>query len=202
LRDAHEYVEAPRITLRESRPSKKFSNYMALMSNIIDSKPFSAQEGANQHVWCDAMVEEYTSVMKNDLWDIMPRLEGKSVVSSRWLYKIKQSVDGSIENYKARFVVRGSQKEGVDYKETFALVAWYISIRSMMSLVSIMGWRIHQMDVKKTFLNGIIEEEVYIEQPQGFEISGKESHVCRLKKALYGLKQALRAWYSRIDGYL
>jgi hypothetical protein len=71
-----------------------------------------------------------------------------------------------------------------------------------MSLVSFMGWRIHQMDVKTTFLNGIIEEEVYIEQPRGFEVSGKESHVCKLKKSLYGLKQAPRARYSRIDGYL
>jgi hypothetical protein len=72
-----------------------------------------------------------------------------------------------------------------------------------MSLVSFMGWRIHHMDVKATFLNGIIEKEVYIEQPQGFEISGKESHVCRLKKSLYGLKKAPRAWYnSEIDGYM
>jgi hypothetical protein len=109
----------------------------------------------------------------------------------------------SIEKFKARFVARGfSQKEGVDYEETFAPVARYTSIRAVMSLVSFMGWRIHQMDVKTTFLNGIIEEEVYIEQPQGFEVNGKESHVCRLKKALYGLKQAPRAWYSRIDGYL
>jgi hypothetical protein len=107
LRDAQEYIEAPRSTLRESRPSKKFSNYMELMSNNIDSKPLSAQEGANQRVWCDAMVEEYTSVMKNDVWDIVPRLEGKSVVSSKWLYNIKQGADGNIENYKERFVVRG-----------------------------------------------------------------------------------------------
>jgi hypothetical protein len=149
------------------------------------------------------MVEEYTSIMKNDVWDIVPRPEGKSVVSSRWLYKIKHVADGNIEKFKARFVVRGfSQREGVDYEETFAPVARYTSIRAVMSLVSFMGWRIHQMDVKTTFLNGIIEEEVYIEQPQGFEVSGKESHVCRLKKALYGLKQAPRAWYSRIDGYL
>jgi hypothetical protein len=90
----------------------------------------------------------------------------------------------------------------VDYDEKFALVARYTSIRAVMSLVSFMGWRIHQMDVKTTFLNGIIKEEVYIEKPQAFEVNGKESHVCRLKKALYGLKQASRAWYSKIDGNL
>jgi hypothetical protein len=72
----------------------------------------------------------------------------------------------------------------------------------MMSLVASMGWSLHQMDVKTTFLNGAIEEEIYIEQPQGFEVHSKNTHVCRLKKALYGLKQAPRAWYARIDSYL
>jgi hypothetical protein len=86
--------------------------------------------------------------------------------------------------------------------ETFALVAKYTSIRSIIAIASAMGWKLHQMDAKTAFLNGVIEEEMYIEQPQGFVIHGKESHVCRLKKALYGLKQAPKAWYARIDGYL
>eukprot|EP00253_Pinus_taeda_P002301 PITA_02301 len=141
--------------------------------------------------------------MKNDVWEVEPRPEGKSVVTSRWLYKVKHAADGSIEKFKARFVAKGfSQGEGVDYEETFAPVARYTSIRSIISIAAEMGWKIHQMDVKTTFLNGFIQEEVYIEQPQGFEVHGKESHVCRLKKALYGLKQAPRAWYSRIDTYL
>jgi hypothetical protein len=115
-------------------------------------------------VWQDAMVEEYTSIMKNDVWDIMPRLEGNSVVSSRCLYKIKQVADDNIEKFKARFEVRGfSQREGVDYEENFVVITKYTSITSVMSLFSFMGWRIHPMDVKITFLNGIIEEEVYIE---------------------------------------
>jgi hypothetical protein len=108
-----------------------------------------------------------------------------------------------LTNTKVRFVARGfSQKEGEDYDETFAPVARYTSIRSIISLVASLGWNLHQMDVKTAFLNGVIEEEVYIEKPQGFEVHGKESHVCRLKKALYGLKQAPRAWYARIDNYL
>ena len=124
-------------------------------------------------------------------------------MSSRWLYKIKHAVYGSIEKFKARFVVRWySQREGVDYEETFVLVSMCTSIRTNMSLVSFVGWRIHKMDVKTTFLNRIIEEEVYIDQPQSFEVNGKESHVFRLKKNLYGLKHELRGWYSRIDGYL
>jgi hypothetical protein len=176
---------------------------MVLMSSIIDVEPSSFEEATDQQVWWDAMVEEYTSIMRNDVWDIVSRPEGKSVVSSRWLYKIKHVADGSIEKFKVRFVVRGfSQKEGVDYEETFSPVTRYASIRVVISIASVMRWRIHQMDVKTTFLNGIIEEEVYIEKPQGFEVHGRESHVCRLKKSLYGLKQAPRAWYSRIDGYL
>jgi hypothetical protein len=71
-----------------------------------------------------------------------------------------------------------------------------------MAIAAEMGWKIHQMDVKTSFLNGLIEEEVYIEQPHGFEVFGRESHMCLLKKALYSLKQTPRAWYSRIDSYL
>jgi hypothetical protein len=124
--------------------------------------------------------------MKNDVWDIVLRPEGKSVVTSKWIYKIKHATDGSVEKYKARFVARGfSQVEGIDYEETFAPVARYISIRTIISLATSMGWRLHQMDVKTTFLNGEIEEEVYIEQPDGFVIHEQKSHVCRLKKALY-----------------
>ena len=82
------------------------------------------------------------------------------------------------------------------------LVARYSSIREVISIVAEMGWKIHQMDMKTTFLNGHLQEEVYLEQPQGFEIHGRDSHAYRLKKDLYGLKQASRAWYSRIDTYL
>jgi hypothetical protein len=137
------------------------------------------------------------------VWEVVPRLEGKSVVTSKWIYKIKHAADDNIEKYKVRFVARGfSQKEGEDYDATFALVAKYTSIRSIIVIASVMGWKLHQMDVKTTFLNGVIENEVYIEQPQGFVIHGKEFHGCKLKKALYGLKQAPRAWYARIDIYL
>ncbi len=159
------------------------------MSKLIDAEPATFEEAISQQVWKDAMIEEYDSIMKNDVWDVVPRPKGKPVVSSKWIYKIKHSTDGRIEKYKARFVARGfSQAQGVDYDETFAPVARYSTIRSILALSAMMGWKLHQMDVKTAFLNGKIEEEVYIQQPLGFEIHGKESHVCRLKKALYGLK--------------
>ena len=149
------------------------------------------------------MTEEYQSIMKNDVWDILPKLENKSVVSLKWIHKIKHATDGSIEKYKARFVARGfSQKEGFDYEERFVPVARCMSIRTIMALASMMKWDLHQMDVNTSFLNGVIEEEVYIEQPQGFKVEDRRTHVCKLKKALYNLKQAPRAWYGRIDSFL
>jgi hypothetical protein len=90
---------------------------------------------------------------------------------------------------------------GLDYEDNFSLVAMYTSIRMVISLDLVMKWKIHQMYVRTLFLNGVIEEEIYIEKPQGFEIHGRKTHVCKLMKALYGLKKEFRAWYSRIDGY-
>ena len=97
-----------------------------------------------QPIWVDATVEEYDSIVRNSVWDVVPRLENKSIVSSCWLYKVKQAADGSVEKYKARFVARGfSQVEGIDYDETFSPVARYSSIRSMLALSEQMGWKIH-----------------------------------------------------------
>ena len=125
------------------------------------------------------MVEEYDSIVKNSAWEIVPRPVNKLVVGSRWIYKEKQVVDGSVEKYKAKFVARGfSQIRGIDYDETFAPIVRYSSIRSILALSAQMGWCIHQMDVKTTFFNLIIEEEVYIDHPKGFKIFTSDSHVC------------------------
>ena len=116
---------------------------------MINSEPSSFEEAAQLVLWQEAMVEEYSSIMKNDIWDIVPRPKGKYVVSSKWIYKIKHATDGNVEKYKERFVARGfSQIEGVDYEETFSPVAKYTSIRAIISIAAKMGWRIHPMDVK------------------------------------------------------
>jgi hypothetical protein len=99
-------VEAPKKTFRERRPSQKYSIYMALMCNIIDSEPSSFEEALERRVWQDAMMEENSSIMKNDVWDIVSRLERKSVVNSKWIYKINHAAYDSVEKYKARFVAR------------------------------------------------------------------------------------------------
>ena len=124
-----------------------FSYYVALMRDL-DQEPTKYEEAIQKKEWIEAMTEEYQSIMKNDVYDIVPKPEGKSIVSSKWIYKIKHVVDKSIEKYKARFVARYfSEKEGIDYEETFAPVARYTSIRATMALVSMMKWDLHQMDV-------------------------------------------------------
>ena len=159
------------------------------MCDLVDQEPTSYEEVAHKKEWVEAMTEEYMSIMKNDVWDIVTKPKNTSVVSSKWIYKIKHAVDGSIEKYKARFLARGFyQKEGIDYEETFSPVARYTSMRTIMAVASMMQWNLHQMDVKTTFLNGLIEEEVYIEQTQGSGVENKGTHICNLKKDLYGLK--------------
>lgn len=175
---------------------------MALFGKCVESEPSSFEEVVQQLVWVDAMVEEYNSIVQNCVWDVVPRPQDKLVVSSRWLDKVKQVANGSVEKHTARFVAHGfSQVKGIDYDETFAPVARYSSIIFILALSTQMGWKIHQMDMKATFLNGKIKEEVYIEKPEGFETFDRESHVCQLKRALYGLKQAPHDWYTKINNY-
>lgn len=125
------------------------------------------------------------------------------MVRFHWLYKVKHGENGNAEKHKARFVAHGfSEVQGIDYDETFALVARYSSIRYILGLSTQMGWKVHQMDVKKTFLNGMIEEEMYIEENEGFEAFDCVPHVCQIKRLLYGLKQRRHASYTRIDSYI
>ena len=146
--------------------------------------------------WEAAMQREYDSIMKNGTWTLVPRPKGAKVVKSRWVLRIKD-----VNNlYKARFCAKGfTQRWGEDYDETFAPVAKYASIRILFALLAgRKNTKIHQMDVNTAFLNSILDEVVYVEQPEGFEIPGKEDYVCLLRKALYGLKQSPRAWFQLI----
>jgi hypothetical protein len=108
-----------------------------------------------------------------------------------------------VEKCKAGFMAKGfSQVEGIDYDETFAHVVRYSSVKVILAISTQMGWKVHQMDVRTSFRNIVVEEEIYVEQPKGFETFNRDMNVCTLKRALYGLKQAPRAWYARIDNYL
>jgi hypothetical protein len=147
------------------------------------------------------MQEEYNSLLKNTTWNLVPLPSGRKLVRCIWVYRTKSVVDGQISRYKARLVTKGFQQvHGIDYNETFALVAKMDSIRLTLSIATTKGWEVHKMDVNNAFLHGDLSEEIYMDQPQGF--MQDSSLVRRLKKSLYGLKQAPRAWYAKMDSYL
>jgi hypothetical protein len=123
---------------------KPFSSYTALMCNLLDEETTCFEESIQKKEWENAMTEEYQSIMKNEVWEIVPSSKNKDGVSYKWLFKIKHATNGSIEKYKARFFACGfSQKEGIDYEETFAPVARYTSIRTTIALATKMKWKLH-----------------------------------------------------------
>eukprot|EP00253_Pinus_taeda_P003155 PITA_03155 len=149
------------------------------------------------------MDEELEQIEKNNSWELVPRPKDKNVIGTKWIFKNKLNENGEVIRNKARLVCKGyAQKEGIDFEETFAPVARLEAIRMFLALSSFQNFKVFQMDVKSAFLNGDLEEEVYIEQPDGFILENDPNLVCRLKKALYGLKQAPRAWYYQLDKYL
>jgi hypothetical protein len=165
IQDGEKYG-VPKGTTRQVKRPKTFSSYTALMCDLLEKDPTYFEEAIQMKEWADAMTKEYQSIIKNDVWEIVLRPNIKDMVSSKCLFKIKHATDRSIEKYKERFVGRRfSQKEGIDYEDTFAPVARYTSIKMIIALAAKMKWKLHQMDVKIAFLNGFIEEEVYIEKP-------------------------------------
>ncbi|KAH9697084.1 hypothetical protein KPL71_023464 [Citrus sinensis] len=175
---------------------------LTLFCLFADCEPVNFQEAALDKKWRIAMDEEIKAIVKNDTWELTTLPKGHKAIGVKWVYKTKRNAKGEIERHKAKLVAKGySQKAGIDYDEVFVPVAILETIRLITSLAAQNKWRIFQMDVKSAFLNGFLEEEVYIEQPLGYVVKGHEDKVLRLKKALYGLKQAPRAWNSRIDKY-
>ena len=187
----------------QRRAQEHIVNY-ALMAELQKvQEPGSLEEAMEDPKWKAAMQTEYDSIMRNQTWDLVDRLKKRKVIGTKWVFKAKYKSDGSLDKYKARLVAKGfAQIEGFDYKDTFAPTARLTTIRTILALAAQKGWPVMQMDVKSAFLNGYLKEEVYVEQPPGFEVAGLENKVCRLQKALYGLKQAPRAWNQRIDRYL
>ena len=135
------------------------------------------------------MKNELDVFSKNHNWDLVTLPPGKSVVGCKWIYKIKTRSDGSIEGYKARLVAKGfTQEYGIDYKETFAPVACISSVRALLAVAAASKWDLFQMDVKNSFLNGDLSEEVYMQPPPGLSVESNK--VCHLRRVLYGFKQA------------
>jgi Reverse transcriptase (RNA-dependent DNA polymerase) len=153
--------------------------------------------------WREAMEAELNLIAANDTWSIEDLPQGRKPIGCRWVFKIKRDAKGDIEHYKARLVAKGfSQTEGIDYHETFAPVAKFNSIRTLLAIAAQHNLEVHQLDVKTAFLHGDLEEEIYMQQPEGFIQADQKHQVCKLKKSLYGLKQAGRTWYQKLDTYL
>jgi len=159
-------------------------------------------QSADAAQWKAAIQSEYSSLTDKQTWQLTPLPPGRRAISCKWVFKVKHHADGSIDRYKARLVARGfTQQEGVDYHETYAPVVKMTSIRVLLSIAAIYDLEVHQMDVKTAFLNGKLDEELYMQQPEGFVQPGSEHLVCRLQKTLYGLKQSPRVWYKTIDKF-
>ena len=133
-------------------------------------------------------------IEKNNTWELVERPADKPVIGVKWVFKTKLNLDGTVQKHKARLVAKGyAQKPGIDYNETFAPVARLDTIRTLIALAAQKGWMLFQLDVKSAFLNGVLDEEVHVEQPEGFELKNAGHKIYKLRKALYGLKQAPRS---------
>jgi len=149
------------------------------------------------------MKKEYNTLRENKTWTLVPRPNNKKVLTNRWVFKTKTNKNGEIEKYKARLVARGHTQElGIDYEEVFAPVARYEAIRTLFAASVNEEMHVHQMDVISAYVQGELNDDIYMEQPEMFVEHGHEEKVCKLLKPLYGLKQAGREWYKKLDSYI
>lgn len=149
------------------------------------------------------MVDEFSALCQTNTWILVPRPPGVNVVGSKWVFKTKYRPDGSVDKHKARLVARGfTQQHGIDYGDTFSPVVKPATVRVVLSLAVSRGLTLRQIDVSNAFLHGFLSEDVYMQQPPGFEDDRYPSHVCKLQRAIYGLKQSPRAWYARLSARL
>jgi hypothetical protein len=148
----------------------------------------------------EAMKTKLQSIQSNNTWCYAVLPKGQKAIGLKWVYKVKRDPEGNIVKYKARLVAKGyAQRQGVDYQEVFALVARLETMRLVLALAAHGKWEVHHMDVKSAFLNGDLQEEVYVNQPPGFMNPNQPGKVPKLRKAVYGLKQAPRAWNAKLD---
>lgn len=180
------------------------SAFALCAENFVDGIPSDVSELKKRQdwsMWKQAIQEELESLDRNDTWSLVELPAGRKVVDSKWIFKIKRCSDGTIDKYKARLVARGfTQRQGFDFIETYSPVAKMSTVRILLALANHEGWYVHQMDVKSAFLNGMLEEEIYMRPPPGFEAGS--NRVCRLNKAIYGLKQSSRNWNLRFHEFI
>ncbi|WVZ76886.1 hypothetical protein U9M48_024808 [Paspalum notatum var. saurae] len=185
---------------RSSVNSLAFFSHSAFVASF---EPRDVSHALSDPIWVNAMHEELENFERNHVWDLVEPPPNCRPIGTKWVYKNKQGENGMVVRNKARLVAQGfCQKEGIDYEESFAPVAHLEAIRILLAFAASKGFKLQQMDVKSAFLNGYIEEEVYVRQPPRFESAKFPDRVYKLRKALYGLKQAPRAWYARLKSFL
>ena len=163
-------------------------------------EPVNYKQAAKNSEWKEAMKQEIKSIEENKTWELPP---GEKIIGLKWIYKLKKDASGKIVKHKARLVAKGYvQEHGVDFDEVYAPVTRLETVRLLLALSAKNNWQVHHLDVKTAFLNGDIQENVYVAQPKGFKIAGQEHLVYKLSKALYGLRQAPRAWYAKLNSCL
>ncbi|GJW56078.1 retrovirus-related pol polyprotein from transposon TNT 1-94 [Tanacetum coccineum] len=166
-------------------------------------EPKNVNEALGDESWIVAMQEELNQFIANDVWELVPQPKNMTIIGTKWVFRNKLDENGIVSRNKARLVAQGyNQQEGIDYDETYAPVARLESIRILLAYACALDFKLFQMDVKSAFLNGFINEEVYVAQPPRFIDFEKPDHVYKLKKALYGLKQEPKAWYDRLKAFL
>ncbi|GJT83991.1 ribonuclease H-like domain-containing protein [Tanacetum coccineum] len=176
-----------RFRVGTNRPTQRFNLHVSTISPIPKSYPIAFRDPN----WYRAMLDEYTALIKNNTWILVPRPPDANIVRSMWLFRHKYNADGTLSRYKARLVANGrAQLAGIDVDETFSPVVKPATIRTVLSLAISRHWPVHQLDVKNAFLHGSLSETVYMHQPPGFRDPQHPDHVCLLQRSLYGLKQA------------
>lgn len=185
--------------------SESLSAFLVNAEGGNGDEPQTVQEalsGPEADSWKNAMKDEYNSFITNKCWSLCDRVESQKPVKCKWVFK-RKLINGETLKYKARLVAKGfTQKQGIDYNETFSPVVRYSSIRALLAVAAEYEMEVEHLDVKTAFLNGDLEETVYMEQPEAFMVKGKENKIYRLHKAIYGLKQASKAWYEKINNVL
>ncbi|CAI7895602.1 unnamed protein product [Closterium sp. NIES-54] len=166
----------------------------------LPHEPASMEEalaGDDREAWLASRDDEFQSHMENETWTLTNIPPGRKALDCMWVLRVKTDAEGRLERRKTRLVIKGfQQREGIDFQEVFAPVAKAPTLRLLLAAAAVCGWKVEQMDVKTAFLYGVVDEEIYMKQPEGYDDGS--GRVCRLNKGIYGLKQAPRCWYARL----
>jgi len=193
-------VAEPRRSTRIREPPQWFLNEVFILEEDEPANYKDAMVSTDSSEWLEAMKSEMKSMHENQVWNLVDPLEGVKPIECKWIFKRKTDADGNVTIHKARLVAKGfRQVQGVDYDETFSPVAMLKSVRILLAIAAYFDYEIWQMDVKTTFLNGNLTEDVYMIQPEGFVEPNSAGKICKLQKSIYGLKQASRRWNLHFD---